>query len=431
MEVWYDIAYNKLTMIVPFKGLKSKIYGFLRKSEKYTKTDMVYITRNGFWVGLNHVIATICGLLLTVAFARLISQEAFGTYKFLLSLASMIGAFSLTGMGLAVTQATARGYEGALKTGTKESLKWSLGIVVISLCGALYYYLNENNTLALGLLLIGAFVPLINSFGLFVAFLQGKEDFKSEVKYSIPRAILVPVAMIGTILITENPVFIILTYFAVHLITIIIPYLIISKRQLNDKVDPETKTHSKHLSLINIIGTIAGNLDKVLLFHFLGAAPLAIYSFALAPIREISKPEQILEKIAFPKLSKQNFSTLKTTLPQKISKLMIMIIPIVALYILTAPYLYKILFPQYMESVIYSQVLALTLLFLPMHLFAKSLIAHMRKKEIYLIKTINPILNIFLLLILLPLYGIWGAIATIIITKIWYSIFVFYLFKRA
>ena len=94
------------------RNIRYKVKELLLRSEKYTKTDMLYLARGGFWLTLGQGLGIIAGLLLVIGFANLLPKEVYGNYKFILSLGGIIGAFTLTGMSIAVTQAVARGFEG-------------------------------------------------------------------------------------------------------------------------------------------------------------------------------------------------------------------------------------------------------------------------------------------------------------------------------
>ncbi len=52
-------------------ALKNKIYKGLKKSEKYTKTDMVYLTKGGFWLACGQIATAVSGLLLTLVLLTL------------------------------------------------------------------------------------------------------------------------------------------------------------------------------------------------------------------------------------------------------------------------------------------------------------------------------------------------------------------------
>ncbi|MEX0918576.1 MAG: oligosaccharide flippase family protein [Candidatus Paceibacterota bacterium] len=414
-----------------FKSIRQTAYNILRQSEKYTKTDMIYLTKGGFWVGVKRIASIATGLGLSIAFANLLPQEVFGNYKFIISLAAIIGAFSLTGMGVAVTQAVANGYEGAIKKGLHENLKWSWGMIIIALTGSVYYYFNNNTLLSYGLLIIAITLPIINSFNLTPPFLKGKKEFKKETYYSFPKTFIPPLTLLTVIFITNNPLILVAVYFGTQaLITMATYYYTLYTHTLNTRLNDKTLSFSKHLSLMGILEIIAGHIDKILLFHFIGAAPLAIYAFAIAPIREIRTLKKFIITPAFPKLSQRPISELKKTLPHRMIILFLILTGIVTAYILAAPYIYKFIFPLYLESVIFSQVFALTLLFMPIPILVETLTAHLKKRELYIIKTVTPLMRIILLLILLPIYGLWGAVSAILFTYVTNAIMVIWIFKR-
>ncbi|MGH7174938.1 MAG: hypothetical protein ACREGR_01095, partial [Minisyncoccia bacterium] len=94
--------------------LRGDAVRFLRWSEKYTKTDMVYLAGAGFWSNLNFVIVSVFALLLSIAFANFLPKDVFGLYQYLLSLSALLTAITLASMNFAVSQSVARGFEGDL-----------------------------------------------------------------------------------------------------------------------------------------------------------------------------------------------------------------------------------------------------------------------------------------------------------------------------
>src|SRR3989344_6653654 len=108
-----------------FEPIRQKVYRLLRWSEKYTKADMVYLVHGNFWLITGRAIAVGSGVLLTVAFANLLSPTDFGTYKYILAIAGFIGAFSLGGLSGAVTRAVARGKEHVVPAVAHTAFIWS------------------------------------------------------------------------------------------------------------------------------------------------------------------------------------------------------------------------------------------------------------------------------------------------------------------
>ena len=411
--------------------LKQKIYNLLRWSEKYTQTDMVYLAKGGFWLTLGQIISTISGLLLAIAFANLLPKETYGVYKYVLSLASILAIPTLSGMNTAITRSVAQGYEGSFIPALKARLHWGILSSLASITLAGYYFFQGNTTLTICFLIATVFLPLMDSFTIYESFWGGKKRFDIQSKYKIITQILAVSALITTLFLTKNLFLIILAYFVSYtLLRFVFLKITIKKSHLNQKQDPQAISYGKHLSLMGIIVVIAGQLDKVLIWHFLGAAPLAIYFIAVTPPLKIKDALKSIGGLALPKFSQRSKNELKRSVSKKIFKFFLLIIPIVVLYIILAPLIYKILFPQYLDSVIYSQVFIISLLLFPRILLDTSLTAQMRKKDLYLIRTLSPIIQILLLSILLPLYGIWGAIFAILITQISNFGLLIFLFKR-
>jgi len=412
--------------------MKSHIISLLKWSEKYTKTDMRYLAKGGFWLVLGQIVVATVSLSLSVALANLIPQNVLGQFKFIQAGATIIGAFALTGMGVAVIQAVARGYEGSLVAGVRDSLRWSLGIIILALCVSGYYFINDNLSLALSFLVVAALSPIIASTSLFSSYLNGKKLFSSLTLFTIIRQVIIACVLVLTILFTQNPLLIVFAYFLSDSITCTILFLITKiKFVKNTNVDPTTLTYSKHLSIMEIVKIISTQADKILIFSTLGAGPLAVYTIAMAPISQLKGIDQIVANLAFPKFSQRSFHELQQTLLTKVMFLTAAMGVIAAAYIFSAPYIFSVLFSQYMESVIYSQVYTISLLVIPSVLFVKALTAHKKTKQQYILKIVTPLLKIILLIILLPLYGIWGALIALISTEIvWMFLSIYLFYKR-
>lgn len=411
-------------------NLKKIIYNFLIWSERYTKTDMIYLAKGGFWLTLGRIVFSISGFLLTIAFANLLSKETYGTYQYVLSVASILAIPTLSGMDTAMVRAIAQGYEGSLIPALKTQIRWGVLGGIASLGVAGYYFLN-NNTLAVSFLIIAVFVPLMNPFSVYQSFWNGKKRFDIQAKYNIIIRVLAVSALIITVLLTKNLIFIFGVYFASYTFLYFI-FLKITIRKISPagKQDPQAISYGKHLSLINIIGAIASQLDKILLWHFLGAEALAIYFFAITPVQQIKNAFKGLHPLALPKFSQNYKKNPKAILLKKIGKFLPIMIFVVIIYIISIPYIYKIFLPQYLGSIPYSRLFAITLLFTPQILFITFLTAQKKTKELYIYQFSVCVTQIVLLLVLLPMYGIWGAIIALVATQVLNLGLYVYLFKK-
>lgn len=412
--------------------LKEKLYKFLHLAQKHTGTDMIYLARGGFWITSGQIVLTASGLLLSVTFANLLSQETFGIYKYVISMAGILAIPTLGSMGTAIIQAISRGYEGSLIPALKIKIKFGILGGVASLFFAGYYYFNDNSTLAIAFLISSFFIPLISSFSIYGSLLVGRKEFKTSTKYKVITELTSVSILILSAVLTENVFVILMAYFLPkNLLNYFFFKIVLNKFKPNKKQDARTIPFGIHLSLLGITVRIVENIDKIIIWHSLGPIQLAIYSFAIMPIQQISGIiTGNISLLSLPKLSNRSSEELKKSLPPKIFKLFIIIIPLIILYIFLAPYFFKILYPKYLESIVYSRLFALSLVFVPISLLGHSLVAKMRTKEITILRVLSQPFQIILMLILAPLYGIWGVIWAILLGNIFNAVLVSFLFMK-
>lgn len=401
------------------QNLRNKAYQWLRRSESFFQSDMVYLAKSGSWLSLSQGVAMVSGFFISIAFANLFPKESFGNYKFILSVASILGIFTFTGLNTSIVQSVALGFGGSLRQGFRINLKWGIGMFFGGLVLSTYYYLNGNTLLAFSFLLAGLLSPLTASASLYGAYLMGKKDFRRSTLYSTIRNIIPAIALILTLFLTKNLGIIITVYFVVGALVPLFLYRATRRAYQNEnkKEDPELVSYSGHLSAMDIVGNFAHYLDKILIFHYLGAAPLAIYAFAIAPVEQLQGGKKILSTLIMPKLSGRPFEELQKSGLRKALLLIVYALGLAGVYALLAPYFYRFFFPQYLDSVFYSQIYSLTLLAISGTMFNETLMAHKKKRELYLHRIIVPVVQIALFLILLPLYGLMGLIITHVIIR--------------
>jgi O-antigen/teichoic acid export membrane protein len=394
--------------------LKVKIYNLLRWSEKYIKTDMVYLVKGGSWLTAGDVFSSATIFLLAIAFANLLPKETYGTYKYILSLAGLFSLATLQGITVAVTQAVARGYEGVLVPTIKTRIRWGFLAALASIGAAGYYYLNHDNTLVLSFLLIAAFLPFMDSFMTYDSFLQGKKLFKTSSIYGTASQIIAAILMILTMFLTKNLFIILLVYFTSWTLTRFICLQFTLKRfRPNKEYDSETISYGKHLSMISIIGNIIDSLDNIIIFHFLGAVQVAVYSFALLPVIHFQGLTKKIDILAIPKFAQRPLQEIRLLFWKRMKFLFVLGSVISLIYIITVPFLFRIFFPKYIDSIFFSQVFSVSIALMLGQAILRSAINSrltlIPKKLLYLLNAATFVLLISMLLLIRPL-GIMGII---------------------
>lgn len=414
------------------QNLRTKGLQLLRRSETFFKVDMTYLAKGGSWMSFGQGINMVLGFLVSIAFANLFPKESFGTYKFILSAIGIIGVFSFIDMGTAINQAVARGFGNSLKQGFRTNLKWSFGIFIAGSVLSLYYYVNGNTILSFSFLMAGIFVPLTASASLYGAYLMGKKDFKRSTLYGIIRNVVPTTALILTLFLTQSLFIIISVYFLSASLVSLFLYYVTNRAYAgeNGKEDPEIVSYAGHLGVMGVIGQVAGNIDKILVFHYLGAAPLAIYAFAIAPVEQLQSGKKILNALILTKLSERPFKELQKSAPRRVWMLALYALVLIGIYVPLIPYFYQFFYPQYLESVFYSQIYSLTLFGIIGSVLESNLVAHKKKKELYVSRTIGPIVTIALYFILIPSLGLMGLVIAQVTVRFFSGFLAYFLIAR-
>lgn len=399
--------------------LRNRLYSLLRRSEGVTKTDMVYLAKGGFWLLLTQGIAAIATFILSIAFANLLPKEDYGVYKYLLSIGTLIASFSLTGLGTALIQSISKGFEGALKQATRISLKWNSIPIIISLSGSIYYFYKGNITLSSGLLLLSLLNPLINTFTLYNSYLVGKKDFKSLGVAGSYSSIFQAICIFVAIFFTQNILWILFAYLGGSLISTTLNYLrVIFIYHPDGSTDSGMTSYAKHLSLMDILYSIADQIDRVVIFKFFGGAELAIYAFAVAIPTQFGGMLRNIKILAFSKLAKQDGKEIRSSLNDKVLRVLIISSVVTIAYIIAAPTIFKIFFPQYMEAVRLSQIYALSIIPSTTAILPTTFLeAHKVKRALYIQRTISPISRIILFSWLGYVYGALGMVIAMVASK--------------
>lgn len=409
---------------------KSRFVSLLRWSEKYTKTDMVYLAKSSFWLQASSVFVSFASFFLYVIFGHVLPKEVYGTYQYLLSIGAIVGAFTLTGMNGAVTRAVARGFEGSYRESIRVQLAWNLvPFAGAWACGA-YYLLHGNATLGWGLVLIGIFVPLNTTFNTYSAYLSAKKDFKRGFLYSVftNTPYYLAVALVAFSLPAA------LALLAANLISQAIGFFVAHRRVLalyrpNENKDPEAITYGKHLSFINFFNVAISQIDNILVFHYLGAAPLALYSFATA-IPDRLNIFRSIATAAFPKFATRTQEEVRTSLGRKVLFSIGAALSIAIVYDLFAYQFFLLFFPRYLDAVPYSQVYALITVTGFGFLFTTALSAHGRVKMLYVYSIISPLIILGSEAIGILWWGLWGLVVARILSSLLTSLFGWILIAR-
>lgn len=395
---------------------------FLRWSEKYTKTDMVYLASGGFLSLVYQVTSIIASLALAIVVGHIVPQAVYGEYKYILSVVSILSFFSLNGIGSAVAQSTAGGFEGALQQSFWTNIRWSALVFLLATGFGIYYFFLGNAVLAIGILIGGFLTPIFASANLYSYYLAGKMDFVRQIIYGILDNIIPIGLFIAVIFITRNPLALVATYFISNVLATLFFYRRTIRLYRPDptKTDRAMVSYSKHLSVMGILGGIADNLDQILLFHYVGAVQLAIYNFATAIPDQIKGPMKTIDAMILTRFTGTKSKNIRGSMRNKFFWFFIFTGAATALYFILAPFIFKVLFPAYIASIPYTRIYALWMVsasFDPAFVYLQ---AKKKVQEQYIVTVALSLFQIASMVVGVVWWGLLGLVIARLCTK-WVS----------
>lgn len=397
---------------------------WILKLSRFLGTDTRYLMRGSFWLTIGSVAGMLIGLLLSMTYARYLPKETYGSYRYVLSIISLFGIFSLPSFGAIITRSSARGFDGTFRKLSRLMFFSSFGISIICMGAAAFFFFRGQKELTLALAIAALFIPFVEGLGSWKGYLDGKKQFRNKTVYNITTQIVYGLLMAAAVIssyafnfgLTLTLAMLVGTYMLTHAL----PNVYFYTRTLraippHAPEEPGSIRHGLHLSASSVPATFATYIDGVLLYHFLGPSALAIYSFAILLPEQVKALLATYINVSLPKFAAKTADTngqalVKKTLPGKIFRASLLSAIIVGGYIIAAPFAYQILFPAYTESIQYSQIFALSLLLFPFSIFGPFIQMEGRVWKIYLESLAGPLIQIILLLILIPPFGIWGAV---------------------
>ena len=391
----------------------------LRWSEKYTKTDMVYLAKGGFWLTAEQIVIGLTAFGVSIAFARFVPKSIYGTYRFLLSLFWTLTAFSLTGIPAALNRAVARNEEGAYRQAIPFSLLGSLPMSFIAAGIAAYYLFLGQTILGYGALAISLGGPFFQAGYLFASFLAGKKDFRRASLFGIALSLVPAVTLVTIMPFASTPLSFFIAYLASNIaIAAVLSMIVFRTYRPNRVMSTEFRNLSWHFSAVNILNTLATQVDQLFVFHFLGATDLAIYSIATTFPDQMRSMATNLTSLAFPKFVRRSIGEIRQMLWHRIALITAFAGLGIAIYFFAAPFLFHLFYPAYADSIFYSQLYAFSLVALGSMIPSTVLQAHAAKRELYAFNITSATVHITFMLLGILWYGLIGLIGARILSRV-------------
>lgn len=405
------------------KALDNKV---LIKLERYFQLDLRYFIENYFYLTFAQAVVLGCGLLLSVAFARLLPKEIYGQYSYVFAILAMASGSTLPGMGMAIVQAVARGHDRVLIEATKEKFKWStLGVAALLGVGA-YYFWTGSIVLGKCLIVSSLLFPFSQNFEGYSSFLSGKRLFDKVAKYQMMIQLLSVSATFLAVYFTKNLILIVIANLVSTSLLSAYCFRATSRSVQSQSGDEAAISLGKHLSLMDVFSRLVGEADKVVVGILLGFPSLAVYSIARAIPMSIQTLQSPVSRLALPKLAVLNKEEAYRAVKKRYLYLVLFAAVVSGILILISPYVVTLLYSQkYDASIPYMQILLAGLIFaVPTQIFNKALFpAQGELGKLYRFRVIRPIVQLLLLVALGLRFGLLGVVLARLLTDIFAMVY--------
>ncbi len=412
-------------------GFKTKLNSFflelVMKSQKITGVDNMYFIKGGFWLFLSNAFNALFSIVLLILFTNFIDPRVFGEWRLFLTILTVVSIFSLPGMCTAIVQSVSKNYNSSYNRGMKIRFKYSIigSLALLGVAGYFFYF--ETTSSYIPYLLAVLFFPFMYSLDSVMYFLSGKKEFKKLSKYKIVQNFAVYAALAVVLLLTKNLIFLVLIYliFSVGMyiyynINVTKELIKEDKKAIARKTDKGLHSFGLNMTIIQALQIIGSNIDKLIVAKYLGLVSLALYAIVNTLVENITSHTKILSVLLLPKFASYKPEESYKKIRQKLYLVFSGGIILFAIGYFLLPYAIPFLFSEkYASTVPYARIVILTIITMPLiHIFTSFLQAMKQVKILYWFRIVSHVVQIALFFVLIPLFGINGAVWSIVATQV-------------
>lgn len=395
--------------------------------------DAHYFAKNTFWLLLGQAMASVSAFLVTVVFANYVPKNIVGDYRLILAIYSVLAFFALSGLSAALIRSIVHEQDGSLSLALRTKKKYGLVAFFFGVLASMYFWiLKDNAVFGVSILIMSICLPIIESYSVFLPYLQGKHEFRFSSISSGVIKIISSIAVIVTAYISPEVVYLIAAFYLTQAVVVYIQYKFLIKKfpQKNNVEDEEMVPYSKHTTLAGVFYMLLGQADKFIVYHFFGPVSLASYWIASTIPQEVSRVVVTVLQVAYPKFVKGEHGSMKYVLAKKLKVLTLILLGVSTLYVFLAYPFFYVFFPQYINEVGKSIVLMFGFAVVP-HMFVwQYFTAKKNVTVVYINNIIDPVLQVLLYILLIPFFGIWGLVYAIFTKTVFLNLLAWYVLRK-
>lgn len=377
------------------------------------------VFKNSFWLFLSQGVSRIFKLLLVIVSARLLGPAGFGSFNYILSIASLFFIFSDWGIGTLIVRdfQQKKEPEPYLRAGLFLKIVLSLFLFIVALAGSLLFQSIEFKK---NFILLAIFLFAANIRDFIISLFRSLQKMEKEFWVIAAESFSVLVFGVILLLFYKNIISLSLAYLLSVLISSVVAlrlakgFAVYLKPIFQKELIKNFFINGAPLALFGLLGFIFFSTDQILLGKMRGIVEVGYYSIAAKIILLLNLVPTLVMTAFFPHLSsKINDREKMKAIFNKTSAVLAAGGLILALFgFLLAPLIPLFVGASYLPSVKIFQFLIWIIVFMFPAIFLGYLfIAYNKQWQNFVITAFCAILNLVLNIFLIPNYGMFGAAA--------------------
>jgi O-antigen/teichoic acid export membrane protein len=383
------------------------------------------VIKNTFWLSLGQFFTRLFKFLLVVFAARILGPEGWGSFQYVLSIASMFFMISDWGVGnlLIRDYQQKEDFEERIRTGSliRESLAF-LSLIVVLIASLIF----ENPNFRKTFIILAFFLFFGNLRDYILNFFQALQKMEKQFIVTFIESLLTLIFVIIFLLTLINIVSFAFAYFFGIFFSFILAILLAKnfltylKPKLNYEFIKYYLINGLPLVLFGMLGYVFFTTDQIILGKLKGIEAVGYYSIATRIILILTTFPSLFLTSLFPQLalSVSNKKRLKNIFKKSIPFILLMSFLLFAFILIFADFLPLLFGQKYILSIQPLKILSLILLFIPLtNLFDNFLFSINKQWQDFFITLFCASLNVALNFLLIPQYSIFGAIYATLISQ--------------
>jgi len=398
------------------------------------------IAKNTFWLGLADVSINILKFLLLVYAARVLGDTGFGTFAFVSSFVAFFGIFFDLGLSEAITREFAKDLQNEINIAALFTLQVIVSLIAgfFLLCAS-FFILTKTGSMQLPILIMALYMFTVNLQTFFYAVFRARQKMQLEFFPNLLQNVVIAGSGFLLLYLLPTVTSLTLAYFVGAIFAFVPTFFYFRKYVGHIHFSFNTQIWRKFLQIsypLALVGAVSlaiyNNVDSIMLGFFGQFKENGWYSAAYRVVTFSIVPMSFISQSFFPALSGafgESKEKLEELLNTEIQIMLFLGLPILFGGYILADSIISFLFPAEFDPAILVLKILIFVIFL-IYLYnplRQLLVVYNMQQKVFVVFFIGLLLNIIINLFTIPVFSLYGAAVSTLITQFFVLIGLIYL----